>query len=75
VQNLGESFLLTMFQVRHAPLELDEAGVDLDALSKAWNALAREEAPARRRRSLVRYPSRHLDGLLARWRQTLDRRR
>lgn len=75
VQNLGESFLLTMFQVSHAPLALDEASLDLEAHSSARAALAREEAPARRRRSLVRYPAQHVDGLLARWAATLDRHR
>src|SRR5271169_6720051 len=42
VQNLGESFLLTMFQVSNAPLNLEETGVDLDALREASAALARE---------------------------------
>lgn len=73
VQNLGESFLLTMFQVHHAPLTLEETEVDLDALEEARAQLTREETPARRRRSLVRHPTRHIDDLLARWRVRLHR--
>lgn len=72
IRNLGGSLLVTFFRSQSLPpLRAEDLTNDLDAYKKARAALEQEEAPARRRRSLVRHPQAHIDRLLAGYRRHL----
>jgi hypothetical protein len=65
IRNLGGPFLVAFSRARSSPpLVPDELTINLDAYTKARAYIAQEEAPARRRRSLVRHPKRHIKELL-----------
>jgi hypothetical protein len=68
VQSLGDSLLCAFHDAKNRRSPPGEFAIDASAFNDARQAISKGEAPARRRRSLVRSLDQNLEHLVTRWR-------